>query len=227
MRLSVIVPALDEAACIQTTLAALSDLRAAGHEVIVVDGGSYDATVSLAEPLADAVLHAPRGRAVQMNMGAEAAKADVLLFLHADTLLPADVARLVRKAVRGGRYWGRFDVSFSRAGPLLQVVAWAMNWRSRLTGICTGDQAMFVTCKLFAQAGGFPKIALMEDIALSKRLRRFGRPACLRQAVITSARRWQQAGVIRTILLMWSLRLRYFLGAAPERLARVYERSRE
>ena len=222
-RLSIIIPALNEAAGIATTLAALQPYRERGVEVIVVDGGSSDGTTERARPLADRVLNAPRGRAAQMNVGAAAAAGDVLLFLHADTTLPADADGLVLYGLADtGSVWGRFDVSIEGANPLLRMVAALMNWRSQITGIATGDQAMFVTRNGFAAAGGFPDIALMEDIALSKRLKRLSRPLCLAARAHTSGRRWIERGVLRTVLLMWRLRLAYWLGAEPATLARRY-----
>ncbi len=222
-RLSVIVPVLHEAASIVGTLRTLQALRARGHEVIVVDGGSADGTAALAAPFADRVLEAPPGRAVQMNCGAAAACGDVLLFLHADTRLPADADHLVREAVAGEKHcWGRFDVRIEGRSPLLAVVAFFMNWRSRLTGIATGDQAVFATRAAFSRAGGFPAIALMEDVDFSKRMKRLSAPACLSAKAHTSGRRWERHGIIRTILLMWRLRLAYFFGARPEELARRY-----
>jgi rSAM/selenodomain-associated transferase 2 len=220
MKLSIVMPVLDEAAGIEAALRALAPLRARGVEVIVVDGGSGDGTAALARPLADRVMTAPRGRARQMNAGAAAASGAALLFLHADTVLPENADRLVRDAL-ARRPWGRFDVRFDQVGGL-RLVAAAMNLRSRATGIATGDQAMFMTRAAFEAAGGFPDIALMEDVALSARLKRLGRPACLRARATTSGRRWRKHGVLRTILLMWQLRLRFFLGADPARLARAY-----
>jgi rSAM/selenodomain-associated transferase 2 len=221
--LSIIIPALDEAAVITAALAALAPLRRSGCEVIVVDGGSVDGTADLARPLADRVIAAPRGRAAQMNAGAAVAAADVLLFLHADTRLPPDAdRRLLDGLARSRRVWGRFDVTIDGPHPLLSVVACAMNIRSRLTGIATGDQAMFVTRTAFAAAGGFPDIALMEDVALSARLKALGRPLCLRERVITSGRRWERRGVVATVVLMWRLRLAYFFGAEPATLAKQY-----
>jgi rSAM/selenodomain-associated transferase 2 len=217
-RLSVIVPALNEASGIEGALQALAPLRARGQEVIVVDGGSEDATRELAVPLADRVLVAPRGRARQMNVGAAAAGGAVLLFLHADTRLPPEADRLILGSLEGS-CWGRFDVRIESTRALLRVVAWAMNLRSRLTGIATGDQAIFVRREAFA---GFPEIALMEDIAFSKAMKRVSSPACLRDRVTTSARRWERHGVLRTIVLMWRLRLAYFLGTSPDELARRY-----
>lgn len=221
--LSIIVPTLDEAAGIGATLDALQPLRVAGHEVIVVDGGSRDGTPDAARPLADRVLGSVRGRASQMNAGADAATGDVLLFLHADTHLPPRADRAVLDGLAAaGASWGRFDVRIEGRSPLLGLVAWLMNRRSRLTSIATGDQAIFVTRDAFAAAGGFPPLALMEDVALSKRLRRASPPLCLRDHVVTSGRRWESRGVVRTIVLMWWLRLRYFCGASPERLRRIY-----
>jgi rSAM/selenodomain-associated transferase 2 len=220
-RLSVIVPALDEAPHIVPTLEALAPLRARGHEVIVVDGGSEDGTAALAAPLADRVITAPRGRARQMNAGAVLAGGDALLFLHADTRLPPGSDRMVLEAL-GTRSWGRFDVRIEGRSALLAVIAFFMNWRSRLTGIATGDQAIFVRRPAFLGAGGFPEIALMEDVAFSKRMKALSHPACLRARVATSGRRWEANGVLRTILLMWRLRLAYVLGARPEELARRY-----
>ena len=217
-RLAVIIPALDEAQRIRASLDALALLRARGHEVIVVDGGSSDATVELARPLADQVLSSARGRAVQMNAGARAARADALVFLHADTRLPALADALIINALKV-HAWGRFDVRIEGSHPLLGLVACAMNLRSRLTGIATGDQAIFVRRDVFM---GFPEIALMEDIAFSRAMKRLGAPACLRERVTTSGRRWEARGVGRTIFLMWRLRLLYALGVEPQRLARDY-----
>jgi rSAM/selenodomain-associated transferase 2 len=222
MRLSVIVPVLDEAAGIGALLQSLAGLRGQGHEVIVVDGGSRDDTVALARPAADQVLQAPRGRARQMNAGAAAARGEVLLFLHADTTLPSRPAALIEAALRDGTVWGRFDVCIVGASRWLPVVARLMNLRSRLTGIATGDQAVFVRRDAFQALGGYPDQPLMEDIELSRRLRARGRPACLSAQVQTSGRRWDQRGAVRTIVLMWRLRWRYWRGEAPEALARAY-----
>jgi rSAM/selenodomain-associated transferase 2 len=188
--------------------------------VIVVDGGSDDGTAQRAQALADRVLEAPRGRALQMNAGARAAGGDVLVFLHADTRLPESAEADIFSALEN-RLWGRFDVKIEGAHPLLPVVAAAMNLRSRLTGIATGDQAIFARRSAF---GGFPEIPLMEDVAFSNAMRRAGPPACLRSRVVTSGRRWESRGVLRTILLMWRLRWMYFCGGSPERLARIYRR---
>ena len=193
-------------------------MRGRGHEVIVVDGGSSDGTAQLAAPLCDRVLKSEKGRARQMNAGAREATGDALLFLHADTRLPADADHVVIAALERAA-WGRFDVRIEGRHRLLAVVACAMNLRSRLTGIATGDQAIFVRREAFP---GFPELPLMEDIAFSKSMKRHGRPACLRERVVTSGRRWERAGVLRTIGLMWRLRLLYALGISPQRLARDY-----
>jgi rSAM/selenodomain-associated transferase 2 len=219
MRLSIVVPCLNEAAGIGRALEALAPLRERGHEVIVVDGGSADGTLAAAHGRCDRLLSAPRGRASQMNAGAAAAAGDALLFLHADTSLPDFPDEAISLAVKS-HVWGRFDVQIDGRHPMLKVVAWAMNLRSRLTGIATGDQAMFMRRAAFP---GFPELPLMEDIALSRALKRRGPPACLRARVRTSGRRWEARGVLRTIVLMWRLRLLYALGVPPERLRRLYE----
>jgi rSAM/selenodomain-associated transferase 2 len=222
-RLSIIIPTLDEEARIGAALTALAPLRASGVEVIVADGGSRDRTAAVAAPLADRVINGPRGRGAQMNAGARVATGDVLLFLHADTMLPANAdTSIVDGLGRSGLAWGRFDVRIDGSGSLLRLIAAAMNWRSRITGIATGDQAMFVTREAFSAAGGFSNIALMEDVELSKRLKRISPPLCLVARVTTSGRRWKQNGVLRTMLLMWRLRLSYWLGAEPAALARRY-----
>ncbi|MBN8958276.1 MAG: TIGR04283 family arsenosugar biosynthesis glycosyltransferase [Rhizobiales bacterium] len=221
--LSIIVPVLNEAPVIAQALAALVPLRARGVEVIIADGGSEDDTLGRVATLADGAITAPRGRGAQMNAGAQAAHGDVLLFLHADTRLPTDADGLVRDGLtHSRRAWGRFDVAIEGRSPSLRLVAKLMNWRSRLTGIATGDQAIFVTREAFAAAGGFPDIPLMEDIVLSRRLKRISRPVNLAARVVTSGRRWEKNGVLRTVLLMWRLRLAFFLGASPATLARSY-----
>ena len=221
-KLSIVMPVLDEAAEIEAALQALAPYRARGVEIIVADGGSGDGTAELARPLAGRVIAAPRGRSLQMNAGAAIAQGDVLLFLHADTRLPEDADRLLLDGLaRSGRSWGRFDVRFDDGG-LLRIVAATMNLRSRLTGIATGDQALFMTRAAFQSAGGFPPIALMEDVALSARLKRTSKPLALRTRVTTSARRWRAQGTLRTVLLMWRLRLGYFFGSDPNGLAKAY-----
>jgi rSAM/selenodomain-associated transferase 2 len=220
MKLSIIIPVLNEASGIVAALDALQEYRARGVQVIVADGGSSDATRDLARPLADHVIIAPRGRARQMNAGASVAQGDVLLFLHADTRLPDDADSWIALGLRRcDRVWGRFDVRFDSG---LEWVAGAMNRRSWITGIATGDQAMFVTRAAFEQVGHFPTIALMEDIALSAALKRLSHPLCLTARVTTSGERWRKHGTLRTVLMMWGLRLRYYFGADPDELARAY-----
>lgn len=230
MRLAVIVPVLNEGATLGETLARLAPLRARGARLIVVDGGSTDETVAHAGAGADRVIMSGRGRAVQMNAGARdplAQDVDVLLFLHADTELPAEADRAIFRALADGpRCWGRFDVQIAGSHLLLPLIATLMNWRSRLTGICTGDQAIFVTRAAFSALDGFAPIALMEDIEFSRRARTLSAPVALPQRATTSGRRWERGGTLRTMLLMWRLRLAYFFGADPDDLARRYREVR-
>jgi rSAM/selenodomain-associated transferase 2 len=217
-RLSIIVPALNEARVVRAALEALASLRRRGHEVILVDGGSADGTVELARGLCDKTIAAPRGRALQMNAGAREASGDALVFLHADTRLPERADEIIFASLRT-HLWGRFDVAIEGKAPLLKLVGWSMNLRSRMTGVATGDQAIFVRRDAFP---GFAAIPLMEDVAFSNAMKRRGPPACPRNRVVTSGRRWEQRGVVRTIVLMWRLRLLYALGADPARLDRLY-----
>ena len=221
-RLSIVMPVLNEAAGIVTTLVALAPLRARGAEVIVVDGGSSDDTLALATPWADSVLVFPGGRARQMNAGAARSAGEVLLFLHADTQLPPGADNLVLEALRGNAAWGRFDVRIDGAPRMLAVVATLMNLRSRWSGIATGDQAIFMRRALFELVGGFPDQPLMEDVEISRRLRAVSRPVCLRAKVRTSGRRWESRGVWITIFLMWRLRWRYWRGEPAAALAEAY-----
>jgi rSAM/selenodomain-associated transferase 2 len=220
-RLTIVVPVLDEAAIIAGALRALAPFRARGAEVIVVDSGSGDGTPGLAAPLADRVIAAPRGRGTPMNLGAAFGSGDALLFLHADTALPDHADRLIAEAL-DRRAWGRFDLRIAGRHLFLAVVARMINWRSRLTGIATGDQAIFVTREAFDAVGGFPDLPLMEDIAISRRLKEICRPFCIGTPVTTSGRRFEYHGVFRTVLLMWRLRLAFYLGVAPAYLATQY-----
>ena len=227
MKISIIVPALNEADGITAMLAGLAPLRERGHEVIVVDGGSSDGTAALSRRDADRVASAPRGRSRQMNAGAALARGEVLLFLHADTRLPENADALILQGLAArGRAWGRFDVRIEGENRLLPVIAFLMNLRSRATGIATGDQAIFVRREAFERAGGFPSLELMEDIALSRSLKRVSRPLCLADKAVTSGRRWERRGVLRTVLLMAWLRLAFFFGAEPASLARFYDGER-
>jgi rSAM/selenodomain-associated transferase 2 len=222
-RLTIVIPALDEAPIITGALAALTPLRRRGAEIVVADSGSRDGTPALAAPFADRMVAAPRGRGVAMNAGAAAGSGDRLLFLHADTTLPENADLLIAAALQE-RPWGRFDIRIGGRHPFLAVVARMVNLRSRLTGVATGDQAIFVTRAAFAAVGGFPDLPLMEDVALSRRLKRLSRPHCIGTPAVTSGRRWEHHGVIRTIVLMWRLRLAYYLGVEPARLTRAYGR---
>jgi len=223
-RISIVIPVLNEAQTLVGCLDGLQAYRAQGHEVIVVDGGSHDGTPALARPRADHVLVSAPGRARQMGQGARIAQGDVLLFLHADTRLPDAACDTILSALQTAARWGRFDVRLSGSAPALRLIEFMINLRSRWTRIATGDQAMFVTRELFHAAGGFDDIPLMEDIALSRRLKKLAPAACLRQRVVTSSRRWEEHGVLKTVLLMWRLRLAYWLGADPARLVRQYYR---
>lgn len=221
--ISIIIPCLNEAAGIAEALQALAPLRARGAQVIVVDGGSSDDTMALAQPLADQVISAPRGRALQMNAGAAVARGEVLLFLHADCRLPPHADELIIDGLtRAHKTWGRFDVALTGEHAMLGVIAALMNVRSRLTGVSTGDQGLFVTRSLFEAAGKFPPIPLMEDVAFTKTLKRYGAPLNLRHRMTVSGRRWQKHGVAGTILLMWRLRWQYWRGADPRELAQHY-----
>lgn len=218
---SIIIPALNEGEGIEATLSSLADYRSQGHQVIVVDGGSSDDTVARATPLADRVVSGDPGRAKQMNAGAGVASGEVLLFLHADTQLPSNALGLIEQAM-GNHRWGRFDVRLSGSHWMFRVIERMMNWRSCCTGIATGDQAIFIQRALFDEIGGFPEQPLMEDIEISKRLKSQHAPACLHTPLTTSSRRWEQRGILRTILLMWRLRWLYWRGVDAERLARMY-----
>lgn len=221
--LTIVMPVLNEAAGIATALQALTPLLARGAQIIVADGGSADDTVARVQACGAQVISAARGRALQMNAGAQQATGEVLLFLHADTLLPPNADALIQQALAEGiKVWGRFDVHIAGKPRLLRVISAFMNRRSRWSGIATGDQAMFMTRAAFDAVGGFPAQPLMEDIAMSSRLLKLSRPACLRAQVITSGRRWESRGVWSTLLLMWRLRLAYWRGAAPELLAERY-----
>jgi len=222
-RIAVIIPALNEAPGLQQTLAPLLDWRAHGHELILVDGGSTDATASIAAAAGVRVLRSEKGRARQMNAGAAAASGDVLLFLHADTELPPHAAELISAGLSSGKHcWGRFDVRIRGRARMFPVISSMINLRSRLSGIATGDQALFMTRPAYAVVGGFPDLPLMEDVEICKRLKRHSRPLCLRERVSTSGRRWETRGVWRTIVLMWRLRFAYWCGTPADQLARLY-----
>ena len=223
VQLSIVIPVLDEGEQALRCLEPLAPLRALGHELIMVDGGSADLPADRIRAHVDRLLSSPPGRACQMNVGADAAQGDVLWFLHADTRPMGDPLAAIEAAVKGGCAWGRFDIRLDGSHPLLRGVEHLMNLRSRWSGIATGDQGIFVKRDLFARVGGFPDQVLMEDIEISARLKRLASPCCLRHRLITSSRRWEQRGILRTVLLMWGLRLAYRLGVSPARLAAFYK----
>ena len=222
MKLSIIIPVFNEAENIASTLEQLQVYRQQGHEVIIVDGGSRDNTVDCVQGMADQLLISKPGRAMQMNIGAEQAQGEVLVFLHADTQLPDSADTLIIKAIEQGAQWGRFNVCLSGQHILFRLIENMMNWRSCLTGIATGDQVIFVRRTLFEKVGAYPEIKLMEDIALSKKLKAVGKTACIKQRVTTSSRKWEKNGIVRTVLLMWRLRLLYFFGVSPNKLHAKY-----
>ena len=221
MKISVILPVLNEADSIEQTLLPLQSWRQRGHQLILVDAQSRDNTLQLARPLVDVVTQSTKGRANQMNAGVKHARHDILLFLHADTLLAEDADQIVINTLKTFQ-WGRFNVCFSSKQLIFSVIASMMNIRSCLTGIATGDQAIFIKKELFNKVGGYPEQPLMEDIELSKRLKRLSPIACLQQTVETSSRRWQNNGVFKTIILMWWLRAAYFFGVSADRLKHWY-----
>lgn len=225
MQLSIIIPILDEAHHLPRLLHHLELFRDRGVEIIVVDGGSMDHSVTLSSRWGARVISASRGRARQMNAGASIAQGDVLLFLHADTFLPNRAEQQIMLAMEAtSRVWGRFAVEIQGRAWMLKIVALLMNIRSCLTGIVTGDQAMFMYRHAFIKVGGFPDLPLMEDITLSQHLLTLSRPICLTSKVITSGRRWEKKGVWRTIFLMWRLRWAYWRGVPADQLAQIYQK---
>ena len=222
VKLSIIIPVLNEETNLPDVLSKLQPFRSAGHEVVIVDGGSSDNSLMLAQQGADLVIVSQAGRALQMNNGAAIATGEIFLFLHCDTFLPDSALKIIINNYQGEDYWGRFDVRLSGNKFVFRIIERLMNVRSRLTSIATGDQAIFIERKLFNQLGGFPEIALMEDIAISELLRKRSSPVCLKQKVITSSRRWESKGVVTTVLLMWKLRLLYFFGVSADELSRKY-----
>ena len=222
MKLSVVVPVINEEMNLSRMAGCLRSVIEHGHEVIIVDGGSTDNTLTIAYYISDTVIISKKGRALQMNSGASVASGDVLLFLHADTLLPENVAEIISDAYLGENFWGRFDVRLSNKKYVYRLIECMMNMRSSLTSIVTGDQAMFFEKDLFHRIGGFPEIALMEDVEISKQLKKISKPVRLKSKVVTSSRRWETNGVVATVLLMWKLRLYYFFGVSPEKLSQMY-----
>jgi len=221
-KISIIIPVLNEADGIEDFLQSLQPLRKLGHEIILVDGGSDDNTCDLAPPLVDKLLHSERGRAKQQILGAQNASGYIFLFLHADTQLPELAEYWILRKITNGRHWGFFNIKLSGSNWLLWIIGKMMSWRSCLTGIGTGDQAIFVKKSLYNKVQGIPDIALMEDIAFSRRLLKFHKPVCFEERVITSSRRWEKNGILKTIIVMWSLRVFYFFGVKPKTLYKMY-----
>lgn len=221
MQFSIIIPTLNEAAGIQQHLQALQPLKNQ-CEIIIADGGSQDETIAIAKSLSDRVFTVPKGRARQMNAGVVCSTGEVLIFLHADTYLPGNALSIIKHGINTGYCWGRFNIHLTGRNLMLEIIAYMMNWRSRLTGIATGDQVLFMTRHAFESIGGYPDIPLMEDIAICNKLKQLGKPLCLSAKVISSGRRWQQFGIFKTILLMWWLRLLFFFDFNPKQLAKLY-----
>ena len=231
MKVSVIIPVLNEETVIRKMLPELQWIQESGHELIVVDGGSTDDSLAVAKQYSDTAIVSSQGRAIQMNAGASIATGDVLLFLHIDTVLPSDSLNKIITSLDHGygqnndqlkNVWGRFDIRLSGHHFMFRIIEAMMNVRSRLTGISTGDQAIFVNKELFQKIGGYLDIPLMEDIEISRRLKKISRPVCIQDRVIASSRRWEVLGIYRTVFLMWRLRLSYWLGVAPARLVKQY-----
>ena len=226
MKITIIIPSLNEAAHIVHTLKPLQALRQRGHQIILCDAHSHDNTRQLAQPWVDAIINTETGRARQMNAGAQQAKHDILWFLHADTYVPDNADTIILHHLTSRScIWGRFNIRLSGHSWLFRIIEKMMNWRSCLSGIATGDQGIFVNKAIFEQLGCYETIPLMEDIELSKKLKKISRPICINTPLITSSRRWEQQGIVRTVLLMWYLRLAYFLGTPSEKLARCYRQS--
>jgi len=222
VKLSVIVPVINEEMNLSRIAGCLRSVIEQGHEVIIVDGGSTDNTLTIAYDITDTIIISKKGRALQMNNGASVASGNVVLFLHADTLLPENVAEIISDVYVGENFWGRFDVRLSNEKYVYRLIECMMNMRSSLTSIVTGDQAMFFEKNLFDRIGGFPEIALMEDVEISRQLKKISKPVRLKSKVVTSSRRWETNGVVATVLLMWKLRLYYFFGVSPEKLSQMY-----
>lgn len=222
MLVSIIIPVLNEEKTIVKLLQQLQEIRQQGHEVIVVDGGSCDKTISVVKNFSDKVIQSNAGRALQMNSGASVAAHDALWFLHADTLIPDTAMKNIQQVLNESD-WGRFDVRLSGSNLLFRIIERLINIRSCLTGIATGDQAIIVKKDIFDELGGYPAIPLMEDVELSHKLRKISKPICIKNPLITSSRRWEKNGILSTVLLMWRLRFLYWFGVSAEKLASQYK----
>lgn len=223
MKISIVIPTLNEATTIQKTLVLLQPLRNRGHEIIISDGGSTDGTIKLAAPLADQIICSAKGRASQMNAGAKKTSGDILWFLHADTLIPENPDTIIFNHLQNSsKVWGRFNIRLSGQHLLFRIIEFMMNTRSCITGIATGDQGIFVKRETFEKQDGYANIALMEDIEFSNRFKKISSPVCIKQKLISSSRRWEQNGIVKTVFLMWQLRLAYYFGTSVNKLARKY-----
>lgn len=222
MFVSIIIPVLNEENAIQVLLQQLQIYRQQGHEVIVVDGGSTDKSISISEALADKALISAQGRAIQMNIGAEVASHDILWFLHADTQLPENLIKPIQQALID-KDWGRFNIKLSGSNSLFRIIEKMINLRSCFVGIATGDQGIFVKREIFKRVKGYSNLPLMEDVSLSKKLKKISKAACLKEQLVTSSRRWEENGVLSTVLLMWKLRFLYWLGVSADKLVVQYK----
>jgi len=222
MPVSIIIPALNEEYSIQELLQQLQIFRNNGHEVVLVDGGSNDHTIAKSTTLTDQVITSSPGRAVQMNKGVSKARHDIIWFLHADTLVPENAIENIEQALNINE-WGRFNIKLSGSHLLFRIIEKMINVRSCLSGIASGDQGIFVKRDIFDSVKGFSEIPIMEDIELSKKLKKISKPICLKNKLVTSSRRWEKNGILATILLMWRLRFLYFIGSSPDKLARFYK----
>lgn len=221
MLISIIIPVLNEEKSVKALLQQLQIYRKQGHEIIVVDGGSSDKTVSVSKSLADKVISSEAGRALQMNDGVQAATKDILWFLHADTLISDNAVKYIQQSLNRSD-WGRFNIKLSGSHFLFRVIETMINIRSCLSGVATGDQGIFVKKKIFESVNGYPNISLMEDVALSKKLKSISKPVCLKDELTTSSRRWEEKGILSTVLLMWRLRFLYWIGVSADKLAKQY-----
>jgi rSAM/selenodomain-associated transferase 2 len=224
--LSFVIPVLNEESIIASLLGSLQTYRLRGAEIVLVDGGSSDKTIAMAQPWVDKLVTSKAGRARQMNSGAKVVTRKYLCFLHADTQLPDNAGERLLAFMASDCCWGRFDIRLSGSRWMFVVISTLINWRSRLSGIATGDQAIFMTYQAFAAVDGFPTIPLMEDVAISRKLKLLGQPYFIDSPVTTSSRRWEKNGICKTILLMWKLRWQYYRGVSPEKLYDQYYGSR-
>lgn len=222
MKISIIIPVLNEEVTLSKISSHLQSIKNQGHEIVVVDGGSNDNTLTVAHEITDLVIICPPGRAMQMNNGAAVATGDVFLFLHADTFLPDNIVQIISDLSEKENVWGRFDVRLSSHKTIYRIIERLINFRSCVTSIATGDQAIFIEKNLFNHIGGFPEIALMEDVEISRQLKKISAPVCVKYKVTTSSRRWETKGVVATVLMMWKLRLYYFFGVSPDKLNQLY-----